>query len=60
MKGDILVGEFIGEVKLRKNGFKQLYTWLEGRDILFAKADRREYLTIMRLETFIKIYGGDA
>ena len=58
-KGDVVVEGLVGEVKLRKDGFRQIYKWLENRDILFAKADRKEYLSIMRLETLIKILGGE-
>ncbi len=58
-KGDVIVeinGEkFTAEVKLRKTGFKQLYTWLSGKDILFVKADRKEYLAVLPLETLIKL-----
>jgi Holliday junction resolvase len=37
------------EVKCRGDGFKRLYDWLDGHDVLIAKADRREPLVIMRL-----------
>jgi hypothetical protein len=29
------------EVKVRGNGFGQLYAWLEPRDLLIVRADRR-------------------
>jgi len=49
-RGDIEVpGLGIGECKVRKNGFKQLYEWLEGRDFLVVKADRRPALVILPL-----------
>ena len=51
--GDVVISsgerELIGEVKRRKEGFKELYRWLEGKDILFLRADRREWLVVMRL-----------
>lgn len=54
-KDDIhLEGEH-GEVKLRGDGFKNLYKWLEGVRFLFTKADRKGYLVTMRLEDFIPI-----
>ena len=37
------------EVKCRRDGFKQLYKWLEQRDALILKADRREALLVVRL-----------
>jgi hypothetical protein len=51
-KGDIEVEGYTGEVKLRKNGFKELYKWLENADILFLKADRKEYLAVMPVGLF--------
>jgi hypothetical protein len=51
-KGDIEVEGYTGEVKLRKNGFKELYKWLENADVLFVKADRKEYLAVMPVGLF--------
>jgi len=48
--GDLIVNGKIAEVKGRKDGFKSLYSWLEGRDILFIRADRKEWLVILRLK----------
>lgn len=41
----------IVEVKVRANGFRELYRWLDGdgRDLLVIKADRREPLVVVRL-----------
>mgnify|MGYP001179305713 CR=1 FL=1 len=51
------------EVKARKNGFKQLYSWLNNPrgnpDALALKADRQEWLVCMKLSTFLKIIGDD-
>jgi hypothetical protein len=38
-----------GEVKARADGFRELYTWLEDRDVLIVKADRKEPLVVVRL-----------
>ena len=57
-KGDIVVEGLTGEVKLRKNGFKMLYDWLDGNDFLKVKADRKEYLVVIPLELFIKLLKG--
>lgn len=53
--GGSYVGDVIGmgmtwECKVRADGFKQLYTWLENRDALAVKADRKEWLVVMPLE----------
>jgi hypothetical protein len=37
------------EVKCRAGGFRQLYEWLNDRDVLVLKADRREALVVVRL-----------
>ena len=37
------------EVKARADGFRELYGWLDGRDVLVVKADRREPLVVVRL-----------
>jgi hypothetical protein len=43
------------EVKCRATGFRQLYDWLNGRDLLIVKADRREPLVIVRLSLAAEI-----
>lgn len=48
--GDLIVEGKIAEVKGRRDGFKSLYKWLEDRDILFIRADRKEWLVIQRLK----------
>jgi hypothetical protein len=37
------------ECKARGSAFKQLYAWLEARDILVVRADRQEPLVILPL-----------
>jgi Holliday junction resolvase len=37
------------EVKCRAEGFRELYSWLNGRDFLIVKADRQEPLVVLRL-----------
>jgi hypothetical protein len=39
----------IAEVKVRSNGFRELYAWLEARDLLIVRADRREPLVVLPL-----------
>ena len=43
------------EVKARATGFAQLYGWLEGRDMLVVKADRREPLLVLPLRLAAEI-----
>jgi Holliday junction resolvase len=43
------------EVKLRANGFREFYKWLENRDLLIVKADRRDPLVIVPLRLATKI-----
>ncbi len=58
-KGDVVVNGLVLETKARKNGFKQLYDWIEGKDALAVKADRKEYLVVMRLDLFVKLLRGE-
>lgn len=48
--GDIIVNGKKAEVKGRAEGFKSIYKWLEGKDVLFIRADRKEWLVIQRLK----------
>jgi Holliday junction resolvase len=43
------------EVKCRRNGFRQLYDWLEGHDFLIVRADRRELLVVIPLKLAAEI-----
>jgi len=45
----------IVEVKVRARGFAQLYDWLEGRDLLVVRADRREPLVVLPFKLAIAI-----
>ena len=37
------------EVKCRAAGFRQLYDWLNQRDVLIVKPDRQEPLAVLRM-----------
>jgi Holliday junction resolvase len=52
--GDLIIDGKIAEVKGRGDGFKNLYRWLEGKDLLFVRADRKEWLVIQRLKDWKK------
>jgi hypothetical protein len=43
------------EVKVRGNGFRELYRWLDGRDLLIVRADRLEPLVILPLRVAAEI-----
>jgi hypothetical protein len=46
------------EVKCRAAGFRQLYDWLDQRDVLIIKADRREPLVVVRLSLAAEVAKG--
>lgn len=45
------------EVKVRANGFVELYRWLDGADLLVVRADQKEPLVVLplRLATVIAV-----
>ncbi len=43
------------EVKARADGFRELYAWLERRDVLIVKADRREPLVVVPLRLAVAV-----
>jgi hypothetical protein len=43
------------ECKVRARGFRELYGWLEGRDLLVVRADRSEPLVVAPLRFAIEI-----
>jgi hypothetical protein len=43
------------EVKARADGFRELYSWLDGRDVLIVKPDRQEPLVVVRLSLAAEI-----
>lgn len=45
------------EVKVRANGFRELYGWLTDRDILVVRADRKEPLVVLPLRLAAEIAG---
>lgn len=51
----ILGRDLIVEAKARANGFAQLYAWLEGRDALVIRADRRDALVVLPLRLAAEI-----
>jgi Holliday junction resolvase len=57
--GDIVLSlmgrDLCVEVKARADGFRELYCWLDQRDVLIVKADRQEPLVILRLSLAMQI-----
>jgi hypothetical protein len=56
--GDLTVPvlrDLVVEANARANGFARLYSWLEGRDALIIKADRRDALVILSLRLAAEI-----
>ena len=51
--GDVIIDGKRCECKVRARAFKELYSWLEGNDILIIKRDRCEPLVIQTLSDFI-------
>ena len=51
----ILGRDLVVEAKARANGFAQLYSWLEDRDVLVIKADRRNALVVLPLRLAVEI-----
>jgi hypothetical protein len=48
--GDLIINGKKAEVKGRATGFKEIYKWLEPVDFLFIRADRQEWLVVMRVK----------
>lgn len=50
--GDLINVPYIGrgEIKRRKGGWLQIYHWIENNDFLGIRADRKEWLVVMRAE----------
>ena len=51
----LLGADLVVEVKCRADGWRELYRWLEGRDLLVVKADRAEPLVILPLRLAAEI-----
>ena len=46
------------EVKARADGFRELYGWLDGRDVLIVKADYQDAARYLRLSLAAEIAKG--
>jgi hypothetical protein len=45
----------IVEVKIRADGFRELYRWLNERDLLIVRSDRHEPLVVLPMSLAIKV-----
>jgi hypothetical protein len=43
------------KAKARADGFRELYGWLDQRDVLIVKADRQEALVVVRMSLAVEI-----
>lgn len=57
--GDVKGLGLTWECKARKDGFKQLYGWLEGKCALAVKADRKQWLVVIPLDRFLEMVNKD-
>jgi hypothetical protein len=53
--GDVIGQGLTWECKVRADGFKLIYGWLEGKDALALKADRKEWLVVIPLDRFLSL-----
>jgi Holliday junction resolvase len=51
----ILGADKRAEVKCKAEGFRELYRWLEGADLLVVRADRQSLLAVVPMELFLDI-----
>ena len=49
---DLIVAGVTAEVKRRKDGFRELYKWLESAGVLFMRADRKGWIVAMPIERY--------
>lgn len=58
-KGDVKGLGMSWEIKRRRDGFKQLYAWLEDEreqpDAVAMRADRKDWIVCMKLDRFLKL-----
>jgi Holliday junction resolvase len=51
----ILGADLIAECKSRRDGFRELYGWLDGKNLLLLKADRRPVLVIVPIDLALRV-----
>lgn len=58
-ENDVILDGIRFEVKRRKDGFKTLYGWLKNADALAIRADYKEWLVVLPVGLFLKIFRGE-
>ena len=54
-KHDVIISGISCECKIRANGFKQIYKWLEEKpDVLICRADRKETFYVLPEQQWIQ------
>ena len=53
--GDVVALGLRWQAKAEANGWRRLYRWLEGADALALRADRRPWLVVMPIHTFLTV-----
>lgn len=55
--GDVRVAGYLGECKVRAEGFKTLYDWIDhdGADFLALRADRKDWLVVLTWDVWLKL-----
>lgn len=53
--GDVAGLGMLWECKMRADGFRELYKWLEGADALAVRADRREWLAVIPVSKLLAL-----
>jgi hypothetical protein len=53
--GDVLIDGERYEAKIRADGFREIYKWIDGNAGLFLRADRQEPLIVVRVSDWIKL-----
>ncbi|MDQ0417903.1 Holliday junction resolvase [Croceifilum oryzae] len=53
--GDVIGLNLKWECKVRGDGFKLIYAWLENNDALAIKADRKPWLAVIPIDTLMDL-----
>ena len=56
--GDVMVRGRRFEAKIRANGFRELYKWIEGNYGVFLRSNRHKSLVVLRFNDFQRLFLG--
>ena len=55
-KHDVMISRISAECKIRANGFKEIYKWLEDNpDVLICRADRKEPFVVVPWTMWVQL-----